>query len=306
MDYPYDKQGKVTWIIGDIHGMYDPLQALINRLDSEGVDKFVFVGDYIDHGPSSKQVLDLIIGLGDKAVALLGNHEYLLLQTLFDEHFIDTWGYRIWRENGAQATIRSFGYENFEEFKANIDTKYTDFLKSLPFFHTETVSCRGTDLKFLITHAGIMPSLPLEEQIAINSYPAFNTFLKESQVWIEDSFIWIRDDFLKGDPDTWKDYIIIHGHTPTHLLKHIAVDFQLKYEGETSYCRINPADDRLVSIDVDTSAAFGNRLTAIGLSSGWCDIDDYPGLTIRAAQVEVTKGYYNKRPLSFNVFGIPL
>ena len=41
---------KTTWVIGDIHGMYDPLRALINRLDNEYLDKFVFVGDYIDHG----------------------------------------------------------------------------------------------------------------------------------------------------------------------------------------------------------------------------------------------------------------
>jgi Icc-related predicted phosphoesterase len=78
---------KVTWIIGDIHGMYDPLRALINHLDNEYLDKFIFTGDLIDHGPSSKAVLDLIIDLGDKAITLLGNHEYLLLETLYSEEF---------------------------------------------------------------------------------------------------------------------------------------------------------------------------------------------------------------------------
>ena len=78
---------KTTWVIGDIHGMLDPLRALINRLDNDSLDKFLFTGDYIDHGPSSKAVIDLIMSLGDKAVPLIGNHEHLLLQTLFDETF---------------------------------------------------------------------------------------------------------------------------------------------------------------------------------------------------------------------------
>lgn len=302
----YKQEEKVTWIIGDVHGMCDPLHALIRQLDSEWVDKFVFVGDYIDHGPSSKEVLDLIMGLGDKAVTLMGNHEYLLLQTLYNERHRDVWGYRIWKENGAEATINSFGYADFAEFEAKIDAKYTNFLKNLPLFHVETLSCGDTDLNFLITHAGLMPSVPVAEQLAVNSYPTFLQFLKESKTWIEDSFIWIRGDFLKADPDIWKEYIVVHGHTPTHLLNPSPLDLPPDYDEQTCYLRRHPENNRIVSIDVDTGAAFGNRLTAIGLSRGWMDIYDTPGLTIRVAQLDIKTGYYNQEPISFEVFNIEL
>ncbi|PKM00347.1 MAG: serine/threonine protein phosphatase, partial [Gammaproteobacteria bacterium HGW-Gammaproteobacteria-7] len=98
---------KITWIIGDIHGMYDPLAALVSDLDDERLAKFVFVGDYIDHGPSSKEVLDLVMGLGDRAIPLMGNHEHLLLQTLYDARHRKHFGKRIWLENGAASTLAS-------------------------------------------------------------------------------------------------------------------------------------------------------------------------------------------------------
>ncbi|MCP4369152.1 MAG: serine/threonine protein phosphatase, partial [Deltaproteobacteria bacterium] len=147
-----NEEKKITWIIGDIHGMYDPLRALITRLDNKRLDKFVFVGDYIDHGPSSKEVLDLIIELGDKAVPLMGNHEYLLLLTLYNEDHRKKWGKRIWVEdNGGQQTIHSFGCADFEEFEAKIEPKYTDFLKSLKFFHQVALPGDEISQKFLIT-----------------------------------------------------------------------------------------------------------------------------------------------------------
>ena len=128
---------KFTWVIGDIHGMYDPLAALVNRLDDERLAKFVFVGDYIDHGPSSKQVLDLVMGLGDRAISLLGNHEHLLLQTLYDARHREHFGKRIWLENGGESTIASFGFKSYKEFETKIAEKYTDFLRGLKLFHIE-------------------------------------------------------------------------------------------------------------------------------------------------------------------------
>lgn len=292
---------KVTWIIGDIHGMYDPLRALINRLDNEFLDKFVFTGDYIDHGPSSKAVLDLIMSLGDKAVPLIGNHEHLLLQTLYDEEFQERWGTRIWEENAAESTVRSFGCRTIEEFAEQVEPKYVDFLKKLKCFHIESFSNAESEIKFLIVHGGVMPNVPLAEQLAVGDYLAHNQLMDEHNLWIEDSFIWIRTDFFKADPSHWNGYVVIHGHTPAHLLKYSIFGFddaKELHQATQLYLRPHPDNEmRTVSIDIDTGAAFGKRLTAVGLTPtalehGW--------FTIQVLQLDVQQGYYRANPILYD------
>lgn len=289
---------KTTWVIGDIHGMVDPLRALVTYLDNGTLDKFVFTGDYIDHGPSSKAVLDLIMELGDKAVPLIGNHEHLLLQTLFDEKFKERWGNRIWEENAAERTVRSFGYRTIDEFAAQVDTKYIDFLKRLHCFQVESFANADSAIKFLIVHGGVMPSLPLAEQLAVNDYQAHNQLMEAHNLWIEDSFIWIRNDFFAADPNHWDGYVVIHGHTPTHLLRYSILGFDEEKEIDEPtqlYLRSHPMDEsRTVSIDIDTGAAFGQRLTAVGLTptalkGQW--------FTVAVAQVDLQSGYYRNNPI---------
>lgn len=289
---------KTTWVIGDIHGMVDPLRALINRLDNETLDKFVFTGDYIDHGPSSKAVLDLIMDLGDKAVPLIGNHEHLLLQTLFDEKFKERWGNRIWEENAAESTVRSFGYRTIDEFAAKVDRKYLDFLKGLRCFQVEQFANAESEISVLLVHGGVMPSLPLAEQLAVKDYQAHNQLMEAHNLWIEDSFIWVRNDFYAADPNHWDGYVVIHGHTPTHLLRYSILGFDEEKEIDERtqlYLRPHPADDaRTVSIDIDTGAAFGQRLTAVGLrptalKGQWFTLD--------VVQVDLQCGYYRDNPI---------
>lgn len=288
---------KTTWIIGDIHGMYDPLRAMINRLDNEYLDKFIFTGDYIDHGPSSKAVIDLLMSLGNKAVTLLGNHEHLLLQTLFDEKFREHWGNRIWEENAAESTVRSFGCQDIDDFAANVDPKYLAFFKQLPCFHVERFSDDTSEIKFLFVHAGVMPELPLTEQMAATDYLSHNALMDAHRLWIEDSFIWIRSDFFHADPSLWDGYVVIHGHTPTHLLPYSLAHFDLAkdlHKNTQLYLRPHPADpERIVSIDIDTGAAFGRRLTALGLrptglEDGW--------FTLEVLQLDYQQGYYRAQP----------
>lgn len=298
-----EKKGHSTYIIGDIHGMYDALRVLIRRLDNPALDKFVFLGDYIDHGPSSKEVLDLVISLGDKAICLMGNHEQLLLDTLLNEKFKARFGHRAWLDNGGQSTIDSFGYENFEEFSANLDQKYIDFLMNLKCFHQETiVSDYGKALKFLITHAGVMPDIALDEQLAVNNYHDLNRFIEEKDVWIEDAFTWVRRDFLKAEPSHWSPYIVIHGHTPTHLLEYDVQDFNTKNFKEQLYVRKDPEKDCPVSINIDTGVAFGRRLTALQLSPK--ALVDRATLRAGIWQVDLEKGYYRSHYLKYNSFGI--
>lgn len=295
------EKAKTTWIIGDIHGMYDPLRALVSQLDNESLDKFVFTGDYIDHGPSSKEVLDLIMGLGDKAITLIGNHEHLLLETLFDEKFKARWGTRIWEENAAESTVRSFGCRTIEEFAEKVDPTYIEFLKKLRCFHVETFSDEQHEIKFLMVHGGIMPALPLAEQLAIHDYQAHNQMMEEHKLWIEDSFIWIRTDFFAADPNHWDGYVVIHGHTPIHLLRHSIAKFNEEkelHESTQLYLRPHPTDEtRTVSLDIDTGAAFGKRLTAVGLTPASLK---YGWFQIQVVQVDLQQGYYRNNPFVYD------
>lgn len=74
----------VSYVIGDIHGERDLLRRLIQKLPLKIGDRLIFVGDYIDRGPYSRQVIDFIINLKNKydIVTLRGNHEQEMLDTV--------------------------------------------------------------------------------------------------------------------------------------------------------------------------------------------------------------------------------
>ena len=69
------------YVIGDVHGCPAELAALVESLPLESEDTLVFLGDYIDRGPDSRGVVDLLVGLGNerKTVFLRGNHEDMML-----------------------------------------------------------------------------------------------------------------------------------------------------------------------------------------------------------------------------------
>jgi hypothetical protein len=108
----------MIWVIGDIHGQIDPLRDLleaIKGLEREGsgdwretiaepVEKLIFTGDYIDHGPSSKEVVDLIESLDCEKVLLMGDHEDMALRFINqDTGFFDEVG-NAWFYNGGIRT----------------------------------------------------------------------------------------------------------------------------------------------------------------------------------------------------------
>ena len=107
----------MIWVIGDIHGMFDPLNRLITEirklsvLYEEEVEKVIFIGDYIDHGPSSKEVIDLVMDLEFEKVLLMGNHEDLLLQFYDNGDELEEYGNVWFNGNGGQETIYSFSKE---------------------------------------------------------------------------------------------------------------------------------------------------------------------------------------------------
>ncbi len=178
-------------ITGDIHGCYLTLRSLLEekvKIDHE--DKLYFVGDYIDRGPRSREVLDYLIDLkwrGFKIFPVRGNHEEMMLKAMEDPAFLQAWF-----NNGAVHTLRSldvpeeciYDYECFR----HILPRYTRFLESMPYFIEEE--------DFVICHAGL-------------------NFKLSSPMEDIESMLWIRD--FNYDPAKISGRTLFHGHTPVPL-----------------------------------------------------------------------------------------
>lgn len=177
-------QGEVEkfFAIGDIHGNLSHLELLMEKVKTAlnpQRDTLVFLGDYIDRGPDSKGVVDVILQLRKEfphVVCLKGNHEALFL----DWH-LNGKDYDLYLYNGGGATIRSYSQEG--EFK--LPQEHLDFFTSLRlYYETE---------RYIFVHAGLRGGIPLQEQDPHD-------------------LIWIRDEFILSPHDFGK--VVIFGHTP--------------------------------------------------------------------------------------------
>jgi len=169
--------------IGDIHGCAGKLKALMDKIPIDYAnDHLVFIGDYIDRGPSSFEVVDYLVDLKHRhpeIVFLKGNHEDMLQKYLAGS---DRFTYLF---NGGQQTLDSYlNRQNKTEFSP-IPSDHLEFYKSLVlYYQTED---------YIFVHAGIRPKIPLEKQNP-------------------DEILWIREDFIHSKMDFGKR--VIFGHTP--------------------------------------------------------------------------------------------
>jgi hypothetical protein len=111
----------MIWVIGDINGQIDPLRNLLWELKrveyesprgwratiAEPVEKLIFIGDYIDRGPSSKEVVDLIESLEYEKVLLMGNHEDMALRFIRQDRGFFEGNGNAWFYNGGLRTWAS-------------------------------------------------------------------------------------------------------------------------------------------------------------------------------------------------------
>jgi serine/threonine protein phosphatase 1 len=170
------------YALTDIHGCLKTFEAMLNKIGFSKGDELFLLGDYVDRGPDSKGVLDLVMKLhteGYAIHALQGNHEQEMLNSVYSEE-----SRRHWFQWGGIETLESFKVKHPKE----IPQEYLYFIKKLPRY------CVHED--YIFCHAGLnfdMPN-PLEA---------------------EDSLIWIRN-WYKNINYTWLgDRKIVHGHTPT-------------------------------------------------------------------------------------------
>jgi len=169
--------------IGDIHGSLDKLNTLMDKIDIDfKKDILVFLGDYIDRGPSSFEVVSFLITLKKKhknIIFLKGNHEEMLENYLAG---IDRFTYL---SNGGQQTIDSYVKCGYVSGKELIPEDHIEFFKSLDLFYQ-------TD-NYIFVHAGLREKIVLQDQL-------------------QDDLLWIRQKFIKSNHDFGKR--VIFGHTP--------------------------------------------------------------------------------------------
>jgi serine/threonine protein phosphatase 1 len=163
-----------TYVISDIHGMYDELQLILSRIlplrkTGNSFDKIIFLGDYIDRSYKSHMVIDLLIELKaanpDQVIFLKGNHEQLFLDALSPNQTISQ--YNMWMNNGGYHTF--YGYLKRAKSdiehpnsvpRKNIDAyipkDHINFIQNtLPYYEDDT---------HIYVHGGCDPFVPLKEQ----------------------------------------------------------------------------------------------------------------------------------------------
>ena len=139
-----------TIAIGDIHGCFIALAALIDAIDPQPDDKLVTLGDYVNKGLDSKGVLDLLLKLEPSCILipLLGNHDAIMLAAI--EGGLSVEG---WKAIGGTATLQSYGES---ERICDIPATHADFLRQCRMWYE-------TPTHFFV-HAAYDPEVPLDQQ----------------------------------------------------------------------------------------------------------------------------------------------
>jgi diadenosine tetraphosphatase ApaH/serine/threonine PP2A family protein phosphatase len=178
-----------VYAIGDVHGCLEQLLALEEEIAADGLgfpgEKWLItLGDHIDRGPRSREVVEHLMGsapAGFRRFALLGNHEAMALDFLARRR-------SDWISQGGAETLASYGIaasDSPDAIAARFPADHSAFLEALPLY----VLLPG----WLFVHAGIRPGIPLADQS-------------------EDDLVWIRAPFLTSQ--LTGGFRVVHGHTP--------------------------------------------------------------------------------------------
>ena len=166
----------LTFVIPDIHGRYDLLNDGLAEITTRGdAGVIVTIGDYVDKGPESRQVVDrLLAGVeGFELVPLKGNHDAMMIDALRDRSkMVD------WLAKGGDTALASYGGD-----PANVPQSHIDWLDRLRLFHV--------DIHRLYVHAGVDSGIPLDLQR-------------------EETLLWKR--YSKGFSEGFGNLHVVHGH----------------------------------------------------------------------------------------------
>lgn len=196
----------MTYAIGDIHGMDNLLAPMLAAIEADAADhgspfNVVFLGDVVNRGPQTRQVLQRIIAGPVRPasawsptswplpswIVLRGNHEQAMLDALTGR---DEACFERWLRRGGMATLESYGGTRADAAPARarslVGEAHLDFLASLPLTYVAG--------DHLFVHAGVEPGVALAKQSA-------------------ETLMNVRERFLKKRHKL--PYTVVHGHTPT-------------------------------------------------------------------------------------------
>lgn len=193
-------RGHRVYAVGDIHGRLDLLDELLIRIEADSRARgkarttIVFLGDLIDRGPQSAEVVErLRVYQPDFAttIYLMGNHEEVLLRILGGEAKL----VRDWLQFGGAECARSYGVEP-DKLRESDRAQSVQLLKeSIPSEHVKFLSSfvdTASFGRYLFVHAGIRPGIALVGQV-------------------QQDLRWIRAPFLADETD--HGHVVVHGHT---------------------------------------------------------------------------------------------
>jgi serine/threonine protein phosphatase 1 len=179
---------RFTYVFGDIHGRFDLVKSgveAVARHARGNPSRLIFLGDYIDRGPDSRRVIELLMGLQQvwPVTCLKGNHEDLMLKAMVERA---DGALQLWLDNGGEATLRSYGMPPDPDAADRIPSEHIRWLSSLPL--------TTGDGHRIYVHAGLMPRTATHRQK-------------------EETCLWIRERFLEAQPGEFEAHVV-HGHTP--------------------------------------------------------------------------------------------
>jgi len=238
-------------VIGDVHGCINALSELVERLLKKyDIEKFIFIGDLIDRGPASAEVMQYVQDLKKTypLELLRGNHEDMMLDFAAG---VRHYGNSDWLNNGGIEAIRSISGEALFEKYVKDEAIFEEFSHHLKRFEYLLSSIKDYLViefggrKLFFSHAGVSDfSLPPERQM---------DFLPEDLRLIKYPFIWDRG--VDSKREKYFDYTVVHGHTPVLKLTGYA-------EGGEPFVNKNKNGD-IVSINIDTGCVYGGSLSAL-------------------------------------------
>lgn len=191
--------GERVYAIGDVHGCLDELDRLLAAIEADEAAReaarttLVFVGDLVDRGPASAQVVERVRQLAAMRTVrcLLGNHEEILLGSLDG----DQSALKLFCRVGGRETALSYGIDEEEFERADYAELATALRRTVPTAHLRFLTAMEDMIEmgdYLFVHAGVHPDVALSDQ-----RPA--------------DLRWIRTRFLDHDRALGK--MVVHGHT---------------------------------------------------------------------------------------------